>query len=463
VLTRLRVQGFKNLLDIDVRFGPFTCVAGPNGAGKSNLFDAIHFLHLLTQHPIMDAVRRLRETKGRAPDPRSLFTTFEGFRAQEMRFTVEMLVDRKVQDEFGVEAEASISSLKYELAFRLNAEEGPERLEIIEERLEPVTLEEMRKTLGFAARPRFKQTAITGKRTRNFISTGGHGEITVHQEGHGGRKIPAPRSSRTVLGGMASGDFPTILAAHKEMASWNLFMLEPSAMRASSAYSDPQIIDARGANLPRTINRLEKLEKRTTSTRAAIANILAELIEDVRDLVIQDDPVTETLTLKLCGRDGVLHPARSLSDGTLRFLVLATLSLDPQVKGVICLEEPENGIHPGRISSMVRLLKDIAVDPSLPIGPDNPLRQVVINTHSPAVFRQLSPGDLVYIDSVYTRLDGLYGRVAKVLLPKGSWRWKEGVDFGAMELTSGSIRPYVDHLVQENLTFPFAAPGNGPA
>lgn len=38
MLTRLKVNGFKNLVDVDVRFGPFTCVAGANGVGKSNLF-----------------------------------------------------------------------------------------------------------------------------------------------------------------------------------------------------------------------------------------------------------------------------------------------------------------------------------------------------------------------------------------------------------------------------------------
>ncbi|OKH56373.1 hypothetical protein NIES2101_00925 [Calothrix sp. HK-06] len=44
MLTWLKVSGFKNLVDVDVRFGGFTCVAGADGVGKSNLFDAIRFL-----------------------------------------------------------------------------------------------------------------------------------------------------------------------------------------------------------------------------------------------------------------------------------------------------------------------------------------------------------------------------------------------------------------------------------
>ncbi len=93
MLTRLHVQGFKNLLDVDVRLGPFNCFTGHNAVGKSNLFDAIRFLHLLTQNPIMEAVALLRETKGRSPQPRSLFTAFGDFVAPEMRFRAD-LVDR---------------------------------------------------------------------------------------------------------------------------------------------------------------------------------------------------------------------------------------------------------------------------------------------------------------------------------------------------------------------------------
>ena len=74
--------------------------------------------------------------------------------------------------------------------------------------------------------------------------------ITVHQEGHGGRKLPAPNSSRMVLGGTTVADFPTILAARQAMAQWRALLLEPSAMRTSSSYTDPQSIDVHGGTSP---------------------------------------------------------------------------------------------------------------------------------------------------------------------------------------------------------------------
>src|ERR1035437_5159284 len=91
MLTRLQIRGFKNLLDVDIRFGPFTCIAGLNGAGKSNLFDAIRFLNLLTRHPLMEALQMLRETKGRSPEPGSLSTAFQKYRAPELSFVAEMI------------------------------------------------------------------------------------------------------------------------------------------------------------------------------------------------------------------------------------------------------------------------------------------------------------------------------------------------------------------------------------
>jgi len=137
----------------------------------------------------------------------------------------------------------------------------------------------------------------------------------------------------------------------------------------------------------------------------------------------------------------VVHPASSLSDGTLRFLVLAALAIDPEAKGVICVEEPENGIHPERIPAMVHLLREIAVNPDYPIDTDNPLRQVIVNTHSPAVIKALADGELVYIDEKQVALDDALGSVALLRVPNGSWR-ASSHDATALPLTSGQLHPY---------------------
>jgi len=75
MLTRLKINGFKNLVGVDVRFGPFTCIAGANGVGKSNLFDAIRFLSALASETLIDAALsvRDRDNAGRAGDIRNIW------------------------------------------------------------------------------------------------------------------------------------------------------------------------------------------------------------------------------------------------------------------------------------------------------------------------------------------------------------------------------------------------------
>jgi len=74
MLTRLKVSGFKNLVDVDVRFGPFTCIAGVNGVGKSILFDAIRFISALANgKTFAEAAMSVREEDSTSSDIRSLF------------------------------------------------------------------------------------------------------------------------------------------------------------------------------------------------------------------------------------------------------------------------------------------------------------------------------------------------------------------------------------------------------
>jgi hypothetical protein len=141
-------------------------------------------------------------------------------------------------------------------------------------------------------------------------------------------------------------------------------------------------------------------EAKSGAVYAQVANRLAELLEDVREITIDRDEARERFTLYIKTRDGTLHPARDLSDGTLRFLALTVMEFDRQSGGLLCLEEPENGIHPRRIPVMLQLLQDMATDTDEPCDEANPLRQVIVNTHSPTVFQLVPEESLLLAELV---------------------------------------------------------------
>src|SRR5262249_39934574 len=151
---------------------------------------------------------------------------------------------------------------------------------------------------------------------------------------------------------------------------------------------------------------------------------LSELAElRVREVGVAADDVRELLTVYLTDSAGMQLPARSLSEGTLRFLALCVLLEDPSATGVVCIEEPENGIHPANIPAMVRLAEDLAVDPQFPIGEDNPFRQVIINTHSPAVVQLVDPNDLLFAAlGPHKAPDGSTVRALRLSPLAGTWR-----------------------------------------
>lgn len=249
---------------------------------------------------------------------------------------------------------------------------------------------------------------VHGRRVGLFLSTEGEGQdrrIKLHQDGRSGRAREhlAVTLPRTVLSSTNALESPTALLARREMQSWRLLQLEPSSLRDSDSFSDPTHISADGAHLAATLQRLARREVGNGAGRSPhapavfvrAANRLSSLVEDVREIRVDEDRQRELLTLQVVDQERNLHAARALSDGTLRFLALAILENDPDAQGLLCFEEPENGIHPQRIGSMLKILKDLCVNTEEAIGDENPMRQVIVNTHSPAVVGLVDDDDLL--------------------------------------------------------------------
>lgn len=177
-------------------------------------------------------------------------------------------------------------------------------------------------------------------------------------------------------------------------------------MRRPDRFNTEQHITSSGGHLAATLHRLMTDADDEEAVCASIVNRLTELVP-VSGLRVHVDDVRQLLTLYVEELSGVELPAGSLSDGTLRFLTLAILAADPTARGLLCIEEPENGIHPAKMHAMVELLHDLAVDPDDAPDDDNPFRQVILATHSPS-FVQLQ-----------NRPDVVFAIEAKVRSPKG--------------------------------------------
>lgn len=442
MLTRLQVEGFKNLVDVDIRFGPFTCLAGPNGVGKSNLFDAITFLSDLADKPLLEAAQGVRDPKGRAGNVDHLFHRTGGRVGRRISLAAEMLIANRGQDEFGQAIEATTTFVRYEIELERQEAKfngGRPPLRIIRESLSPIGKSSVKSALAFPHSTAWRNRVVVSKRrlsrSATFISTD-HQKIKLHPDGgkngdSTGYSVLAETSPFTVLssvGGLYSGRAPTASLVRDEMRSWRLLQLEPTSLRRPDSYLAPKHLAADGSHLPATLFALAQTAGRSgegqEAVYAGIANRLALLIEDVRQVRVDDDEKRELLTLMVQQADGSEFQGSSLSDGTLRFLALSVIEADREHGGVICLEEPENGIHPKRVQPMIDLLSDISTDAETDEPEDQPLRQVIINTHSPAVVATVQEEDILFareIESVDQASGSRYTHLGFWCMP-GTWR-----------------------------------------
>lgn len=403
MITRIKINGFKSLLNTELNFSPFTCIAGANAVGKSNFFDALLFISRLADNSILQAAKSVRSENQKHSDIKDIFFKCGQEYLDKMFFEIDMIVPKKSEDDLGQIAEAKITSLRYRLELKLNIEQGDnEPIEILKEELLPITLGDARKSILFDHSKDWLNTVLVGRRSGTpFISTSGkiiklHSDSRENKPGGRTTEFTAKKMPRTLLS-TVTAESPTAFLARQEMRNWIMLQFEPSSLRQPNSIYEVKNaeITANGNNLPATLYRL-KNEKKDEDIYQKLTIKLKELVHDVDEISVDKDEKRDLLTLQLKFKDGLILPAQSLSDGTLRFLGLAIIKEDSQSSGLICLEEPENGINPKKVEEMVGLLKEMATDTEYPVDEDNPLRQVIINSHSPLVV-SLVPDESLYL------------------------------------------------------------------
>lgn len=440
------------MLNNELYLGPFTCIAGANAIGKSNFFDALVFLSHLADNTVLHAAKSIRSENQRHSNIRDIFFRSGDQYLNTIKFEIDMIVSKSAEDDLGQIANATITSLRYILELRLNDEDGDRELvEIVKEELIPITQTETKKHLYFEFSSQWLKSVLYGRRSTKapFISTESD-KIKLHQDGSKGRTSDfiAQKMPRTLLS-TVTAESPTAFLARNEMRNWIMLQFEPSALRQPNTIFEVKnaAISASGLNLPATLYKLHN-DNKQNDTYQMLTNRLKDLVDDIDELMVDKDEKRDLLTLQIRFKDGLILPAQSLSDGTLRFLGLAAIESDSGKNSLICLEEPENGISPKKIEEMINLLEDMAMDTDYEVDEDNPFRQVIINSHSPLVVRK-TPDDSLFLVKNKEAFIETFKRKAKYTSFSAlseTWKTKNNL---VETTTKGDIISYLENFSDE--------------
>jgi predicted ATPase len=125
-----------------------------------------------------------------------------------------------------------------------------------------------------------------------------------------------------------------------------------------------EVLEPDGRNLGLVLNRLA----RDPDVKAKLLEALRALYSGITDYGVQ----IEGGTVQVFFHEGrVTIPATRLSDGTLRYLYLLAVLCHPTPPPLICIEEPELGLHPDVLPTLAGLLKEASAR-----------TQIIVTTHS---------------------------------------------------------------------------------
>lgn len=394
MLTRIHIQGYKSLKNVEVRLSELSVLFGPNAAGKSNFLDCLQLLSkLATSRTIKEAFEPPYRGK-----PLESFTFGEqgikgSLEKDRLSFSIEVdvrlsdavvdAVNRQIKEmrrsssqesEAGEEAKTASAVRERNLRYRIEVEMLPRSgiLRVADEYLAALT----------------SQGEPTGKR-KPFLSREGE-RLHLRLEGQAHPSYYERYLDHSILSlPHYPPHYPHLVAMRKELENWLFFYFEPrERMRAATPVKEVRHIGLMGEELASFLNTLKALDERQFH---AVEKALRTIMPNIEGIGVEVSNLGEVeLTLK---ENGIPVPARILSEGTLRILGLLSLAGAKEQPSLIGFEEPENGIHPRRIQLVAELLKTRASSGET---------QYIVTTHSP-----LLP-DLVSDESLFVckRVDG---------------------------------------------------------
>ena len=178
------------------------------------------------------------------------------------------------------------------------------------------------------------------------------------------------------------------------LGDWRIYHVHDtsssSQMRKTGAVNDNRFLQPDGSNLAAFLYYLHEREETSYGLIRRTLQRVAPFFDDFRLEPLRLKPDDIKLEWRHKNSDQYFD-ASSLSDGTLRFIALVTLFLQPKqyLPSVILVDEPELGLHPYAIEMLTSLIRAASTN-----------TQVIVSTQSSLLLDHLEPEDVLVANRV---------------------------------------------------------------
>lgn len=336
-IVEIRLKNFRAFKDVILKDIPrFAVIIGANGSGKSTLFSVFGFLREAMASNVTTALAKIGGSRG--------------FQEVQSRGT-----EGPIEIEIKFRQDLNSPLITYELKiFEKNGKA------IIEREVLKYRRGSWGKPWHFLDFSEGSGSAVTNE-LDNVKA-----EADLERENE---KLKSP--DLLAIKGLAQFErFPAAVALGDLIERWHISDFHINRARAEQEVGHSEHLSREGENLSQVI---EYLHKQHPSILAKIIKCLSQRVPGISNVEAKQ---TEEGRILLKFQDGSFEDpflARFVSDGTIKMLAYLTLLYDPSPHPLLCVEEPENQLHP-------RLLEEIAEEFRLY---SNKGGQVFVSTHSP--------------------------------------------------------------------------------
>ncbi|MBI4712998.1 MAG: AAA family ATPase [Planctomycetes bacterium] len=363
MLSKVTIQNYKSLRNLEIPLRPLTVLVGPNNAGKSNLLDCFGFLQNLVE-------KREGAVSARGGFHRLVYNG-------DIKETIAINIDG---------TPISIPDVDYRYTLHLVSQD------VTSFRITKETLFAKGRVL-----PLDNNTAIgsalipDGRLLLEYPDKTESHQCSVYAPD--GKRIGGggQNPQQSYLNWWSNPEqYPVLGEFSQSVRNWGFYKIATRTIRKPVEIIKQLRINEDGSNIAAVLHII----------RSEHYEAFKEIAENLKSVVPELDELRTEISEGAVGHTyiaikeksgNISIPAWNMSAGTLQLIGLLVILLNPSPPPLICIEEPEGHLHPGLMQEFAHIIRRASEK-----------TQVIVSTHSPFLLNYLKPEDVLIV----TKKDG---------------------------------------------------------